>query len=200
MDALQRLSPGTHLVKSDLLNLVPLPGNENLAVQQGLLVPGATFLTEALPGPALPQLGERGALATRVITGLGWDDLVLPAATLAQLEDIGLWLSHSHRLLDDWGMAKRIGRGHVALFFGPPGTGKTLSACLLGQRCGLEVHRIDLSMVVSKYIGETEKNLSRLFDTAQRRKGGSCSSTKPMPCSANAPVSATPTTATPTRR
>ena len=135
---------------------------------QALLQPSPAVLAEALPGPAVPQVPDRGALASRVTTGLTWDDLVLPAATLAQLDDIGLWLSHGPRLLHDWGFGRRIGPGHVSLFHGPSGTGKTLSACLIGQRYAREVHRVDLSLVVSKYIGETEKNLGRLFDAAER--------------------------------
>jgi SpoVK/Ycf46/Vps4 family AAA+-type ATPase len=66
-------------------------------------------------------------------------------------------------------MARRMRPGFTSLFFGPPGTGKTLAACVLGKLCNCEVYRIDLSMVVSKYIGETEKNLSRVFDQAEHR-------------------------------
>ncbi|RVT49019.1 ATP-binding protein [Rubrivivax albus] len=175
LSALQRLSPQGRLAQQDLLHVVSLPAQAPGAasalgqgVQHGLLTPGAGFVATALPGPALPPLAEPGGLATRVHSGLDWADLVLPAATLAQLEDIGLWLQHGRTLLDDWGFGRRTSRGHVALFHGPPGTGKTLSACLLGQRCGREVHRVDLSLVVSKYIGETEKNLGRLFDAAER--------------------------------
>ena len=69
----------------------------------------------------------------------------------------------------DWNMAARLRPGHRALFHGPPGTGKTLTAALLGKTCGRDVYRVDLSLVVSKYIGETEKNLSRVFDRAQRQ-------------------------------
>lgn len=166
--ALQRLSPQGRLAQHDLLHLRVPPGSEGGGVQHGVLAASAAFVAEALPGPALPTLVEPNRLATRVHTGLTWNDLVLPAATLAQLEDIGLWLAHGARLLDDWGFGRRTGRGHVALFHGVPGTGKTLSACLLGQRCAREVYRVDLSLVVSKYIGETEKNLGRVFDTAER--------------------------------
>jgi SpoVK/Ycf46/Vps4 family AAA+-type ATPase len=73
------------------------------------------------------------------------------------------------RILTDWGLSKHVGRGYKALFYGPPGTGKTLTATLLGQRTGLDVYRVDLSMVVSKYIGETEKNLGLIFDMAAER-------------------------------
>jgi len=171
---LQRLAPTQRLAQHDVLLVSPPPGELATggaavgALLHGLLHPAPGFLAAALPGPALPQFSDRNALATQVTTGLRWDDLVLPATTLAQLDDIGLWLTHGQRLLNDWGLGRRISAGHVSLFHGPPGTGKTLSACLLGERCGREVHRVDLSLVASKYIGETEKNLSRLFDTAER--------------------------------
>ena len=168
--ALQRLAPMQRLAQSDLIHVGPPAGDAatRATLLHGLLQASASFLALALPGPALPQLADHSALASRVTTGLCWDDLVLPASTLAQLDDIGLWLTHGPRLLNDWGLGRRISAGHVSLFHGPPGTGKTLSACLLGERCGREVHRVDLSLVASKYIGETEKNLSRLFDTAER--------------------------------
>ncbi|MBJ2158001.1 ATP-binding protein [Variovorax sp. IB41] len=167
-EALQRLAPQQRLARDGLLHTEALPQPDAGGLLQSLLAPSPAFLAEALPGPALPAPPDRTALATRVQTGLRWEDLVLPAATLAQLEDIHLWLAHGQRLLHDWGFGRRTGRGHVSLFHGPSGTGKTLSACLIGERCGREVHRVDLSLVVSKYIGETEKNLSRLFDAAER--------------------------------
>ena len=108
--------------------------------------------------------------AERVTTTLEWDDLVLPTSTLRQIEEINNWVQHHHTMLNDWGMARHIKPGFRALFFGPPGTGKTLTATLLGKNTGekeKEVFRIDLSMIISKYIGETEKNLSKLFDKAQ---------------------------------
>ena len=106
--------------------------------------------------------------ARRITTGLSWSDLVLPAATIDALDEIRLWIEHGPTLLDDWGLRARMRAGYTALFHGPPGTGKTLSAALLGQRCAREVRRIDLSLVVSKYIGETERNLGRVFDAAER--------------------------------
>jgi SpoVK/Ycf46/Vps4 family AAA+-type ATPase len=68
----------------------------------------------------------------------------------------------------DWGLDKQIKPGFRSLFYGPPGTGKTFTASLLGKSTGLDVYRIDLSLVVSKYIGETEKNLANVFDQAER--------------------------------
>lgn len=104
--------------------------------------------------------------AEHIETEMDWDDLVLHPKTLNQIKEIENWITHSQTLLNDWGMKKRIKPGYRALFYGPPGTGKTLTASLLGKYTGKDVFRIDLSRVVSKYIGETEKNLSHLFDKA----------------------------------
>jgi len=107
--------------------------------------------------------------AHRIETQLGWNALILPRATLEQIEEIKDWISHRHRLLHEWEMAAKLRPGFTCLFQGPPGTGKTLSACLLGKHCGCPVYKIDLSMIVSKYIGETEKNLARIFDRAEQK-------------------------------
>lgn len=71
--------------------------------------------------------------------------------------------------MNDWGLSKFLKAGYRSLFYGPPGTGKTLAATLLGKMNGMDVYRVDLSMIVSKYIGETEKNLARVFDLAENR-------------------------------
>ena len=107
--------------------------------------------------------------ASPLHSDLRWDDLVLHPGTLAQVREIEAWLRHGDTLMHDWGMAARLRPGHRALFYGPPGTGKTVTATLLGQATGREVYRIDMSLVVSKYIGETEKNLARVFDAAQHK-------------------------------
>ncbi len=107
--------------------------------------------------------------AEYIETKMEWDDLVLNPKTLRQIREIETWISHNATLMNDWGMGKKIKPGFRALFYGPPGTGKTLTATLLGKQTGKEVFRIDLSRVVSKYIGETEKNLSRLFNKAEHK-------------------------------
>jgi hypothetical protein len=107
--------------------------------------------------------------AEYIETAMDWDDLVLNPATWTQIREIENWIVHHGTLLNEWGMKKRIKPGYRALFYGPPGTGKTLAATLLGKHTGKDVFRIDLSRVVSKYIGETEKNLSRLFDKAENK-------------------------------
>jgi hypothetical protein len=108
--------------------------------------------------------------ARLIRTSLDWDHLVLPEATLSQLNEIRDWILHGHRLLDEWGFRDKIAPGFTSLLHGPSGTGKTTSACLLGKHCGCEVFKIDLSLMVSKYIGETEKNLARIFDAAENRR------------------------------
>jgi len=107
--------------------------------------------------------------AEPITTRLDWSDLVIDPATRAQVEMIGAWIRHAQTLLDDWGLAHRLKPGYRCLFYGSPGTGKTLTASLLGKHHGLPVYRVDLSRVVSKWIGETEKNLAGLFDQAQNR-------------------------------
>lgn len=107
--------------------------------------------------------------AQRIDAELSWEDLVLNSETRRQLEEIKIWLEHNDTLLYDWGMQNRLKPGFRALFYGPPGTGKTMAATLLGKRTGHEVYRIDLSMIVSKYIGETEKNLAALFEKAAHK-------------------------------
>ena len=102
-------------------------------------------------------------------TQLTWDDLVLHPGTRKQIEEIETWLKHGDTLLNDWGMAPKIRPGYRSLFYGPPGTGKTMTACLLAKSTGRDVYKVDLSLVVSKYIGETEKNLAKVFDQAQNK-------------------------------
>jgi hypothetical protein len=104
--------------------------------------------------------------ARRINTQLTWDDLILEPAAMEQVLEIRSWAQHGAKLLGEWGLGRRISPGYKVLFHGPPGTGKTLTACLLGQSQNVDVYRVDLSQVVSKYIGETEKNLAGVFDQA----------------------------------
>jgi len=102
-------------------------------------------------------------------TNLEWDDLILNKKTSSQIAEIETWLKYNDVLFNDWGMKNRIKPGYRVLFTGPPGTGKTFTASLLGKYTNRDVFRIDLSLVISKYIGETEKNLSKLFDRAKNK-------------------------------
>ena len=104
-----------------------------------------------------------------ITTVLDWEDLVLDGNTLQQLDEMKIWLQHGERLLEEWGMRGRMKPGYKALFYGPSGTGKTLTASLLGKLANVDVYRVDLSMVISKYIGETEKNLEKVFTRAEHK-------------------------------
>jgi len=126
-------------------------------------------LEELLTGEAYVFTPGHGFPAERITTALNWNDLVLDRTVGAQIDMIGAWIRHSRTLLDDWGLAARLKPGYRCLFHGAPGTGKTLTACLLGKQYGVPVYRVDLSRIVSKWIGETEKNLAGLFDQAQSR-------------------------------
>ncbi|MEE1944499.1 ATP-binding protein [Pedobacter sp. KR3-3] len=108
--------------------------------------------------------------AKKITTPMSWEDVVLDDLVREQLAEITTWLSHGELLMSDWGFDKKIKPGYRALFYGPPGTGKTLTATLLGKATQRDVYRVDLSMIVSKYIGETEKNLSRIFEVAKEKK------------------------------
>lgn len=105
--------------------------------------------------------------AALITANMDWEDLVLPARTERQIQEILIWLSHNKTLMKDLGLDRKLKPGYRALFHGPPGTGKTLTANFLGKYTSHDVYRVDLSTVVSKYIGETEKNLANLFNLAE---------------------------------
>ncbi|AXG71520.1 ATP-dependent zinc metalloprotease FtsH [Kordia sp. SMS9] len=102
-------------------------------------------------------------------TEMGWDDLVLNQKTLDEVNNVLVWMEHNNTLLNDFNMIDKIKPGYKVMFFGAPGVGKTLTASLMGKHTGKDVYRIDLSLVISKYIGETEKNLSNLFNKAKNK-------------------------------
>ena len=108
-------------------------------------------------------------LAQKLTPHFSWDDLVLPADQMAQLREIANHIRYRTVVYQAWGFDAKLalGKGLNVLFAGPPGTGKTMAADVLAGALGLDLYRIDLSMVVSKYIGETEKNLARIFAEAR---------------------------------
>jgi hypothetical protein len=130
-------------------------------------------------GPPLAadlELGARdasrtrlGDLAVRVESSAGWDDLVLPAEPLDLLRSVAAFLRHRDLVLSEWGYERTVagGQGLKVLFAGESGTGKTMAAGVIARDLGLDLFRVDLATVVSKYIGETERNLDRIFAAAE---------------------------------
>jgi len=107
-----------------------------------------------------------GSVADRIEKTLDWDDLILPDDCLQVLEEIVRRYRHQSQVMNDWGFRSKFvyGLGMSVLFSGPPGTGKTMTAGVLARELDMELFRIDLSRIVSKWIGETEKNLAKVFD------------------------------------
>ena len=135
----------------------------------GQLRPSEEFLSHVLLDREYKPDYNIGFPAKRITTALEWEDMILDYATLEALEEINTWIKHQHTIMEDWGLKRFLKPGYRALFYGPPGTGKTLAATLLGKKNDMDVYRVDLSMIVSKYIGETEKNLAKVFDMAENR-------------------------------
>lgn len=110
-----------------------------------------------------------GALSRKIEPRYTWQDLVLPAEKIAQMKDMCSYVKYRHLVYDEWGFDRKLslGKGLNALFHGPSGTGKTMAAEIIAGELGLDLYKIDLSLVLSKFIGETEKNLSRIFKEAE---------------------------------
>jgi len=135
--------------------------------------------SEELRGPSDGRLLHQAAYqlihhrlkdkAVKLQSKVTWEDLVLPEQTVQLLKQACLRLIHRHTVMHKFGFARKLpyGRGISMLFTGPPGTGKTMSASVIANELDAELYRVDLSRVVSKYIGETEKNLSEIFDQAR---------------------------------
>jgi ATPase family associated with various cellular activities (AAA) len=134
-----------------------------------LLAAPTERLTEIWPAAREAARGGLDATAQRIETGCGFGDVVLPSGHKAMLADIAGHLRQRGRVFHDWGFGAKhpLGQGLVALFAGESGTGKTLAAGAIANAAGLDLYRVDLAALVSKYIGETEKNLKRLFDAAE---------------------------------
>lgn len=126
----------------------------------------STLLSQVGRSVATPNLS---GLARKIEPGYAWSDIVLPEAQLLQLREIVAHVKRAKVIFEEWGFAKKFsyGKGVTALFEGLSGTGKTMAAGIIGAELALDLYRIDLSSVVSKYIGETEKNLERIFTEAQ---------------------------------
>ncbi|MEO8860590.1 MAG: ATP-binding protein [Ginsengibacter sp.] len=135
----------------------------------GRIILSNEYLEEWITGKSSRQNFSNDFPAKNIETKMTWDDLVLNSYTLSQVDDIQNWMKHGATLLLDEVLGKKLKPGYRALFYGPSGTGKTLTATLLGKQFQKDVYRIDLSQIVSKYIGETEKNLEKVFSKAENK-------------------------------
>ncbi|HEU0031661.1 MAG TPA: ATP-binding protein [Kofleriaceae bacterium] len=136
-------------------------------------------IQQAGGGQMKPEHIERGirsvlddrlaGLATRITITQSWQDLILPEEQVTSIIELLARIRERRRVYEDWGFAQKLGKGLgvSALFSGPPGTGKTMCAGLVARDLGTELYQVDLSKIVSKWIGETEKNLAALFDAAE---------------------------------
>ncbi|MFO1433890.1 MAG: ATP-binding protein [Candidatus Competibacteraceae bacterium] len=166
---LMRVFAGDHdFARHNILQLAGVAPGEPLL--SGALTLQREYLQKFTTGSEHKPSFNSDFPARLIETPLTWEYLVLPAATLEQLDEIKYWILYGQQLLYDWHMHQKLRPGFTSLFHGPPGTGKTFSACLLGKHCGCAVYKIDLSMIVSKYIGETEKNLAKIFDLAEHKQ------------------------------
>lgn len=151
-------------------NILHLEGaGEGEPFLSGQLRPSEEFLSHVLLDKEYKPDYTIGFPAKLITTPLEWEDMILDYDTQEALEEIKTWIKHQHTILENWGLNRILKPGYRALFYGPPGTGKTLAATLLGKKNQMDVYRVDLSMIVSKYIGETEKNLAKVFDMAENR-------------------------------
>ncbi|MBR58208.1 MAG: hypothetical protein CMH54_09325 [Myxococcales bacterium] len=127
------------------------------------------LLSETIKEQVRHRLGDNATLVRGIHD---WSDLILPQDVVLQLREFCSRFYNRSKVLDGWGFGARFGSnmGLTCLFDGPPGTGKTMAASIIAKELGLDLYKIDLSRVVSRYVGETEKNLSRIFDEADRAR------------------------------
>jgi hypothetical protein len=161
-----------HLDPAVTAHFVLGPGQVARAVRaakaSALLAGAATTAEQLRRGARAQNAAGLERLARRIEPEVSWDDLVLPPAVLRALHDLSARARHRDRVLTEWRMRPGGGRGHgiTALFAGDSGTGKTMSAEAIAAELGLDLYTINLATVIDKYIGETEKNLERIFSEA----------------------------------
>lgn len=165
---LDKLSDRYRLTTEQITDAVATVRNRSMG---GSKAKKESRLAEDLFAAARAQSGHELARLAKKITPIPtWDDIVLPADTLAQLRELCSQVSHRRQVLIEWGFGKKLslGKGVNALFAGSSGTGKTMAAEVIANELSLDLYKIDLSGVVSKYIGETEKNLDHIFTAAEQ--------------------------------
>ncbi len=167
LQVMRMFEDGHLFAKTNMIRLEASDKDEPLL--SGVLKISPEYLTYFSTGKKYKPKFSSAFPAKHLTTQLEWKDLVLDNFVLHEVMEIEAWIEHRKTIMVDWGLGNKIKPGYRTMFYGPPGTGKTLTATLLGKATGLDVYRIDLSKMVSKYIGETEKNLARIFDQAAHK-------------------------------
>ena len=141
---------------------------QNLAAQRNQESPELE-LSDLYAACRVQSNQKLSSLARKIKPHYKWQDIILPEDRIEQLRDVCGYVRYRSLVYDDWGFGRKIalGKGLNVLFAGPSGTGKTMAADIMANELGLDLYKIDLSTVVSKYIGETEKNLAKIFDEAE---------------------------------
>ena len=165
LEAMKYFNPDQLLSKNNVLHIEnPSDGEPQLS---GRIVVSTEILDKFFfEGINRPKVSSEFP-AKYISTHLEWSNLVINHTTMAEVETISNWIAYHDEMANEWGLKNVFKEGYKALFYGPPGTGKTFTATLLGKQFNKDVYRIDLSQVVSKYIGETEKNLEKIFQKAE---------------------------------
>ena len=162
-----KLLKNSELIHAGVVSVEHVPEGE--PEMSGKLTLGKEYVDLFLTGEmSNPSFGPDFP-AQKIETQRDWDDLVLSEELEEQINELKTWIQHNDYLMRDWEMSKKLKPGYRVLFHGPSGTGKTLTAGLLGKYTGRDVFRVNLSTIVSKYIGETEKNLEKLFSKANNK-------------------------------
>ncbi|HRQ49591.1 MAG TPA: ATP-binding protein [Agriterribacter sp.] len=161
----QLFGAGHLFEQKKILRLEELPPGE--PPMSGKIILSQDYADLFIYGKPSPPHFSMTFPARRIEESRNWGSLVINEELQSQIEEITAWLKYNNILMQQWGMQDRLKKGYRALFHGPPGTGKTLTAGLLANEMKRDMYKIDLSMVVSKYIGETEKNLELLFSRAE---------------------------------
>ncbi|MCW1961476.1 ATP-binding protein [Chryseobacterium viscerum] len=167
LKSLDYFSPDSVLSKEELI-VFSGSAHEHALMNSQINVHEEAFNKIIFDTELLPKMSNDFP-AEQILTRRSWTDLILPQTTLQELKSIEAWYNSSRILMEDWNMQTKLKPGFRVLFHGEPGTGKTLAASLLGKYTQRPVFRVDVSMLVSKYIGETEKQLAKLFNKAENK-------------------------------
>ena len=165
MQAMQYFNSDHIFARKNILRLENT--NEGEPHLSGRIVLNSDILEKLLSeGVSRPKLSTEFP-AKYISTKLEWSNLVINETTMVEVETIRNWIACHESMINEWDLKHKFKEGYKALFYGPPGTGKTFTSTLLGKQFNRDVYRIYLSQVVSKYIGETEKNLEKIFQKAE---------------------------------